>query len=824
MIRLANPFLEFAFDPNYNGWNLYARRDELGLEWAQTQVHYSTALPAAGLPGLGMGGWDAALAEEAFTPVSPHGPLRQVRLTFPRTADGVQARIEFALPETLPALLWRLHLTNDGPQPIYPGRLTLLEIDPLSLTGLEAKAQGRADQPRVLGIEPAAARIFSNGWQSWNYTGAYGHGERYRRTRLRFLSEPMRVSQGVSHPRLPGHFTSDFFGVLAPGAGQHGWLAGFLSQRQQFGSLDVRLIGAQPALNLWANGDHARLDPGRSLHTDWACLFLLNLTDLDPLGPYLDAVAREDDRPPATNDGPKAHIPPPEIKNQPSSGWSSWYYYYRRLTAEAVRRNLQYAADHRTELPFDLIQIDDGFMPYAGDWDRFTPGFPDGVAPLAQEIRAAGFTPGLWLAPFIVDRRSTLAQRRPEWLVRNWRGRPANAGFLHNRLATGLDLTHPGALEFAAQVVGTAVHRWGFPFLKLDFLYAGALPGRRFDPTRSRAQALRAGLEALRQAAGDETYLLGCGCPLGPALGLVDAMRISADVDQYWFPTFTGRGLFFRPEPDMPAARNAIQNSLTRAPLHRRWWVNDPDCLLARHTVRLNLEETRSLATVIALSQGLLLNSDDLPGLSAERMDLLRTLLPPIEALAGEGKSLRPFIIDWLDAATPRRVRLDLRGPVGAWHLLARFNWDDHPRDLPLRAADFKLPGGAYWMREFWSNQLRLLPNGEWIFPGVLPHGCRLVALRACDPAAPQYLGSNLHISQGLEVTGWEWTPDEHLLAFLIRRPGPAQGFIDLALPRPIQTAQVDGQPATWEKRPEGPVRLFVDLVDSLEVQIQLSP
>lgn len=824
MIRLANPFLEFAFDPNYNGWNLYARRDELGLEWAQTQAYYSASLPV-GRPSLALGEWDTALAEETFTPVSPHGPLRQVRLTFPAANDGVQARIEFALPEALPALFWRLHLSNDGPQPVYPGRLTLLEIDPLTLAGLGAKAQGRADQPRVLGIDPAAARIFSNGWQSWNFTGAYGHGERYRRTRLRFLSEPMRVSQGIPHPRLPGHFTSDFFGVLAPRAGQYGWLAGFLSQRQQFGSLDVRLIGAQPALHLWANGDHARLDPGQSLHTDWACLFLLTLTDLDPLGPYLEAVGRENGGGADPDDGSHTAGGDPKIIRPPSSGWSSWYYYYRHLTAEAVRRNLQHAAQHRAELPLDLIQIDDGFMPYAGDWDRFTPGFPDGVAPLAQEIRAAGFTPGLWLAPFIVDRRSALAQRRPEWLVRGgWRGRSSNAGFLHNRLAAGLDLTHPGALEFAAQVVGTAVHRWGFPFLKLDFLYAGALPGRRFDPTRSRAQALRAGLEALRQAAGDEVYLLGCGCPLGSAVGLVDAMRISADVDSHWFPTFTGRGLFFRPEPDMPSARNAIQNSLTRAPLHRRWWINDPDCLLLRHTTHLSLEETHSLATVIALSQGLLLNSDDLAGLSAERIDLLRALLPPIPALMGEGSAPRPWILDWLDAATPRRVRLDLHGPVGTWRLLARFNWDDHPRDLLLRAADFKLPAGAYWMREFWSDQLRLLPTGEWTFPAVLPHGCRLVALRACDPSTPQYLGSNLHISQGLEVSAWDWDASQRSLAFLIRRPGPAHGHVDLALPGSIQEAQVDGRPATWEKRSEGPVRLFVDLVDSLEVQIQLSP
>ena len=192
------------------------------------------------------------------------------------------------------------------------------------------------------------------------------------------------------------------------------------------------------------------------------------------------------------------------------------------------------AHDLQGEAPLDVIQIDDGAVPMIGDWLLNSPRFPEGLAVLADQIKDAGFEPGLWLAPFAVDPRSKLAHDHPAWLLRGRFGLPVNAGYSWRRLQTALDLTHPEALAYAAEVVHTAVHKWGYPFLKLDYLYVGALPGRHHDPTRTRAQILRAGLQAVRAAAGEASFLLGCGCPLGPAIGLVDAMRVGADTSPTW--------------------------------------------------------------------------------------------------------------------------------------------------------------------------------------------------------------------------------------------------------------------------------------------------
>ncbi len=162
--------------------------------------------------------------------------------------------------------------------------------------------------------------------------------------------------------------------------------------------------------------------------------------------------------------------------------------------------------------------------------------------------------------------------------MRKANGKPVNSGFVWNWLGSALDLTHPPQVqEYVREVIRTVVNNWGFSYLKLDFLYAAALPGKHHDPTLTRAQVLRRGLELIREEAGEECVLLGCGVPIGTGIGIFDMMRISADVAPTWEPEFGSLKAIFRNEPNMPSARNAIMNILTRANLDPpHLWVNDP--------------------------------------------------------------------------------------------------------------------------------------------------------------------------------------------------------------------------------------------------------
>ncbi|OGO34814.1 MAG: hypothetical protein A2W35_12825 [Chloroflexi bacterium RBG_16_57_11] len=729
---------------------------------------------------------------------SPHGPLQRLRLQLAPDLCGLRCSLDFALPDNDPALFWRLRIENTGPQPVSLDRLTLLDCDPISGT-----------QPQIRGIHLQDAAFFSNGWQTWSYAGAYAPRDRFHRTRLGPIRAPTDVNAGTPMPGRSGQFSSDMFGVLGDRSSRRALLAGFLSQEQHFGSLEARLQPGGLALSLWANGDGARLDPGVKIKTDWACLYFLDIDDPDPLGPYLEAVGRQA----GLADSSRTAIP---------TGWCSWYQfssetYTGALTEGDIRDNLGALTLLKDDLPLSVVQIDDGFEAQIGDWLAFNPGFPHGLAPLAAEIRQAGLTPGLWLAPFIVHPRSRLAAEHPGWLLRGRFNCLVNAGLLWDSFTTALDLTHPEALDYARRVIQAAVHEWGFSYLKLDFLYAAALPGKHKDPTLTRAQILRLGLSTLRQAAGKGAFLLGCACPLGPAVGLVDAMRVSADTARRWVPAYRGIETFIASEPNLPSARNACHNSLTRAPLNRRWWINDPDCLLARPGTHLTLSEVQTVATVIALTGGSLFVSDHLPALPEERLRIFRALLPPI--------GRRPRLPDWLESPTPRRLRLDLQGAAGPWHLLALFNWEDAPKDLTLLPGDFSLdPQAAYWAREFWRGQTRLLNETGWAFPACPPHSAILLAMRRQSPDQPQYLGSDLHISQGLEVDSWQWDPAPRELAFRLSRPGRAQGIVDLALPRPPRRAELNGLPLDWEQQATGVYRLRVEFEKEAEVGLRFLP
>ena len=814
---IENTDLQLSLQPPSGTWSLYSRRwNGPFIEDARLGAAYRRGLSRQ----RALDRWEpVGVAREART-LDPHGPAQSLTLQIGPNHDGLLFEVTFALPEEHPLLLWQIAVHNQGSRPVYLDRLELLKVGfpvhPRTLftagetitTHIQERVQFKgALRPHP---DPGELAFFSNGWQSWTYNGVYGPLDRPRHTRMGFLRTPATANAGTPLPHRRGHFVSEMFGVLGDRTHRTGVLAGFLSQQEHFGSLEVWTDPHHPTLWMWAHGDGARLDPGAVAFTDWACLQFLHLDTADPLAPYLEAVARQ-------------HNLDAAAEREIPTGWCSWYHFYEAVSAGDVRHNLQATRALRPEAPLQLIQIDDGFESQVGDWYTFGPGFPEGVAPLAAEIREAGMTPGLWLAPFIVHRQSQLAHRHPEWLLRGRFGIPVNAGYNWNSLATALDLSHPQPLEYAAEVVHTAVHRWGFPYLKLDFLYAGALPGRRHDPTRTRAQVLRAGLQALREAAGAETFLLACGCPLGSAIGLVDAMRIGPDVSDFWDPRVKGVKFFFNREPDIPAAANSVQSSLARAPLHRRWWINDPDCLLLRPETSLTLEEVRSLATVVALTGGSLLVSDHLPALPPERLAILRALLPLI------GK--RPHVLDWFDSATPARLQLDLHGPPGArpersrraWHLVALFNWGDRPRDLTLRLGDFYLdPGAEYLARDFWRRETHRVAAGELTFQAVPAHGVVLLALRPHHPRRPLYVGGDLHISQGLEVRDWQLAPGQ--LQLTLERPGLAQGEVELYLPGQLQSAVLDGEPAPSEATGHGTYRFSVRFKHTAKLDLTWDP
>ena len=663
----------------------------LPCAFAAVELEDGRIVSTAGRP------WSPERAPERFEDV--HG--RGVRATLASRTQALRLRLELSLYDERPVGLFRLGLEHDGPAPLAVRRLT-------PLAAMRAVGGGLA-----LSAPPPRWRFFRHGWQSWTPSLSLSAAQQDIDVR------PPKLAPAAV-PRGRGAFASEEVAALLDPTSGGSLLLGFVSAHRQW--TQVRLAAGQRSLEASAFAGGAPLAPGETL---WSERLLLDLSAGGPaaFGRYAEALGRE----------MGARVP-----SEPPAGWCSWYYYFQGVTEEDVLKNLRFLQERQDTLPLTHVQIDDGYQANIGDWTTANEKFPHGMAWLAQEIRGAGFRPGLWLAPLLVGATSQLFAQHPDWVVRDDRDQPVLAEQGWGQPCYGLDCTHPQAEAWLRELFGQVADGWGYDYVKIDFLYGGAVAGRRHDPRAGRIEAYRRGLQAIRQGVG-ERFVLGCGALMGPSVGLVDGQRIGPDVMPWWR---WARAADPPREPGRPRAggepslENALRNTLTRSWMHGRLWANDPDCLLARHTrTKLTLPEVQSLATAIALTGGMVLVSDDLTQLSRDRLELVSLLLPPL----GQAAVARDLLVE----SMPSHVELAVVRPFETWRLLARFNWLRRRRSLSVA-----LPPGRWQVFELWERRSYGEREGALTLPDVPAHGVRLLALRQPRPH-PQLLATTFHFSMG---------------------------------------------------------------------------
>lgn len=412
----------------------------------------------------------------------------------------------------------------------------------------------------------SSARVYTEGWQSWSPTTWYDRSAPAHRPGEGW-QHLMRFRPGVTLPAegLQGEGLL----VVDPGDG---------SPAHVFATLDAR--SSVPSIRADWQGDRVVvLADGPVEHWTSAPAGAAPAGALADFGDRFGAAAGA-----RTGEAPRV--------------WCTWYRYFEEVTEGDVTENLRAIDD--LGLGVDVVQIDDGWSLGTGEWTHPNPHFGS-LAGAIDDIRDSGRRAGVWLAPFSVGSRSDLAVRHPEWLT-------GPAGYNWGDDLVGLDLTHPGVREYLTGVFA-GLRDLGVDYLKLDFLYSGAVPGARHDGGTP-IEAYRSGLSLIREVMGDDAYLLGCGAPILPSVGIVDAMRVSPD-------TFHEGG-----EDGSQGLRGRMSLE-ARAWQHGRLWTTDPDCLVARPEFALRDE----WADVVLAAPGLRGFSDRIAELDPHGLDLVRRLL-----------------------------------------------------------------------------------------------------------------------------------------------------------------------------------------------------
>jgi hypothetical protein len=372
-------------------------------------------------------------------------------------------------------------------------------------------------------------------------------------------------------------------------------------------------------------------------------------------------------------------------------GWLSWYHYGPWVSAEDVLENAE--AVHRGPLAgfgYSVIQVDDGWQELYGDWVA-NDKFPGGLSAVASKLRKHDLVLGVWTAPFLVASTSRLATTAPDsWFVAD----PVTGerAVDPNHLVFGpmhvLDARNPAVRRHLRDTFA-GLRRDGVRYFKIDFLYAGGYAGTR---------ALRLGVEAIRRGVGDDAYLLACGAPLLPMVGLCEGCRIGRDTATPVFDFELGG-----PKPTLIADELAdvARNQGARHFLDR-WFQLDPDVALVGGN--LTFEQAQACVTFCALSGGPFFASDQVTALPPERLELLTNR----EVLALVGGP--PAVPDWPPSPADQ---------AGVWRrqgVFAAFNWDHKPHhmrvpiDRPARAID--LWSGVTIGRVEAAVELEIPPRG----------------------------------------------------------------------------------------------------------------
>lgn len=405
---------------------------------------------------------------------------------------------------------------------------------------------------------------------------------------------------------------------LLPRYGQGSVVLGFDRHErfQQTFHFDTRT--SPPALTILTHWDRRDPDPAQP----GVCASeRLALIESEGIEPALKAWARL---------AAQESVLSPRLSASPITGWCSWYNLYSYISEEIILDHLRAAKEvvRRDHLPMHVFQIDDGFTPEMGDWLEVKPQFPRGMKFIMDEIRAAGFVPGLWIAPYLVGNRSKLYRQHPDWVLHERKtGRPLAIMKMYGEYRWHkrseeyycLDASHPEAFDYIRQVLRVWRREWGCEYFKTDFMFYGG----HFSPEEvvyhtpgmTRIEIWRRMAEMIREEIGEDGIWLGCGCPLWATIGLVDGIRIGGDVGVSW-----SGGL---------SAESLLRDQTTRNFANHILWQIDPDCILLRDDYHyLSDMEVRSLALFAGMSGGVTITSDKLDELSAERLRLWRLILP----------------------------------------------------------------------------------------------------------------------------------------------------------------------------------------------------
>jgi len=432
------------------------------------------------------------------------------------------------------------------------------------------------------------------------------------------------------------------------------------------------------------------------------------------------------------------------------TGWMSWNIYFDTATAEDNLAEARIGKKYLQPFGMEFWHIES----WQGNSDKLPVSnfynlnlevnerqFPKGMKQLADDIRALGFRPGIWTAPFGTGSDEFYAQHKT-WFLHDVNGNPMRTW---NGKYT-IDPSNDEVVAHLRRIHEIMAKDWGYEYFKIDGM-SGAGAGycaHFFERPEVKAamkdpncpDPFERCVRAFREGIGEDRVFNACqGHFTGPEPKYADCGRIGADIVH----------------PNKPVGWENLLNQAGRTHnqifAHNIVFYADPDTLMVNDA--LTLEEARLSTVVVSLPGQMMFSGDKLAELPMERMRLLQQALPPVADI----HPVNLYPIFHLLPVWDLKVRRDW----ASYDVIALFNWEDEEAEVGFDFAEVGLdPHQDCVMYEFWTEQYVGKVNGGFSCK-IPPHAVRLFAVhRAQDH--PQFLSSDRHITQGaVDVKSVSW-------------------------------------------------------------------
>ena len=554
--------------------------------------------------------------------------------------------------------------------------------------------------------------------------------------------------------------------------------AGYLTGKHNLNRFTVTNPNGQPVFRAFGDCNGCLLMPGASRETD---LLFVSIHDnpLEQLERYADLAGKINE----------AKIWPPRV------AWCTWYAgwmhakmaTYKNGLEKGVEENIPYVQEYFASRGGNhTMRICDDYLPH-GDWTNKTGTIPHGFDRLARLISDAGIIPGVWYPTYWCSTESEVFKKHPEWFAMNKDGSvyvrdpwkraqqkakkkraaskattsPESSGTARTLMAlygapalAVFDTSRPDVQQYFEDSARTWRER-GFRYVTNDYLSWATIPPRYHDPTVTKVEVLRRGLEAVRRGLGEDVFYRTIAGPIGPRMGLANDLRISGDS-----------------HGDNPSAYYRTAQVWF---YHRRLWLNDPSAVVcARYGELKPIEWNRMWLSWIALSGTVMTYGDVLDELPEPYIRMYQRLFPPLP-VAGRpldvwenspyllwgmnpGEADGPYVLFGVfdvEGDGPRRVRLNLD-------------------EVAARCRGWAKPESVrqdYLLWDFWQQKLVKSQREKLELP-LRAKSCHVFALRP-NLGRPQLVGTSGHFSQGVvETSDIVWDAEKGQLRGNVRGNG----------------------------------------------------